>query len=186
MRPFLAAFTRLRLRRRRTVLIVAAFGAALALGGAGGASAAATGPNLVTGHSGVAVTRVSAVTQDTAVIYTSGAWTTVTSTSVYALNGQWVDARFTAESACYGTAGSWCAVRILVDGVESEPVVATDFAFNSATASGGQTGWASHSVERVKTVGFAGSHSVVVQAASIGSVSHRLDDYTLLAYVLTP
>jgi hypothetical protein len=41
-------------------------------------------------------------------------------------------------------------------------------------------------VERVKSATFAGTHSVVVQAASVGAVSHRLDDWTLLAYIITP
>ena len=42
-------------------------------------------------------------------------------------------ARFTAESVCSGVSG-WCPVRILINGSEMDPVVGSDFAFDSTEA----------------------------------------------------
>lgn len=180
MRPLLA-----RLRQRTGLLILTS---ALLAGLVGSGIAAAA----VTGHSGTTVTRVSVLTQDSATTYTSSAaWTTVGSTTVYGLTGQWVDSRFTAESACYGSLGSWCSVQILIDGFAGEPVVGTDFAFNSVTNSGGAngtsaSGWASNSVERFRTFTTTTSHTIVVQARIIGTATLRLDDWTLVNTVVTP
>ena len=162
---------RLHTRGRRIAVVAAAAAAILGIG-SGIAVAAATG------HSGTSVTRVSVLTQDTAAVYSQAAWTTVGATSVYATTSQFILARFTAETACYGSTSGWCSVRILIDGVEAEPVVGTDFAFDDA---GSSTGWESHSVERTRTVAASGSHSVTVQAAVIGTLNNRLDDWTLTA-----
>ncbi len=164
-------------RRRASVaaaLITAVLGAAAVTGVATAA---------VIGHAGTSITRVSVVTQDAAALYSSTSWTNVGSTSIYATSGQFIVARFTAESACYGSTSGWCSVRILVDGVEAEPVVGTDFAFNDA---GSASSWESLSVERVHTVSATGSHTVVVQAASVGSLTDRLDDWTLTATAVAP
>lgn len=158
---------------RRRAAVVAALAAAI-LGVGVGVAAAAT-----TGHSGTSITRVSVLTQNAAALYTSTAWTNVGSVGVFAGPGQFIDARFTAESACYGAAAGWCSVRILIDGVEAEPVVGTDFAFDDA---GPATAFESHSVERVHTVTTSGTHTVTVQAASVGgTLTDRLDDWTLTA-----
>ncbi len=165
------------LRSRRTILVA---GAAVltAVGVVSGVAVAAT-----TGHSGTSVTRVSVATNDRVAVYSAAAWTTVGSTSVYALAGQFIDARFTAESSCYGGTSGWCSVRILVDGVEAEPVSGLDFAFNDA---GSLSAWESLSVERVRTVTTSGSHVVVVQTATVGGLTHRLDDWTLTAMAVSP
>jgi hypothetical protein len=82
-------------------------------------------------------------------------------------------ATFTAESRC--TASTYCSIRILCDGVELQPVVGTNFAFNSP---GGST-WKSLSVTRHTEVVPAGTYSCQVQSARVGgSGSHVLDDWT--------
>jgi hypothetical protein len=171
-------FKRLSMRTaRRALVVVGASVAALAVG-SGVAFA------LVTGHFGTSVTRVSVETNDTAVVYTSNAYVNVGSTTIFALAGQFIDARYTAETLCFGGTSGWCSVRILVDGVEAEPVVGTDFAFS---ARGSTSSWESNSVERVRTVTTSGTHTVTVQAASIGAgVSDRLDDWTLTAMAVSP
>src|SRR5262245_3014003 len=115
-----------RLRKHfSTRAIVITAGAVAALGVVGAGTAYAT----FRGHFGSTITRVAVLTQDTAATYSSSAWTNVGSTSLYARSGYLVDAQFTAESACSGGSG-WCSVRILIDGVEADPVVGTDFSFN--------------------------------------------------------
>lgn len=167
-----------RLRRRSTVLVLVAL-AALTLTGASVAAAATTG------HSGTTVTRTAVVTQDTAVVYGGTTYANVGSLGIYALAGQWITVTFTAESTCTGPTG-WCSVRILVDGVEAEPVVGTDYAFNSPAASG-PVGWAGHSVTRVRTATQSTTHTVIVQTINVaGATGHRLDDWTLEAQVITP
>src|SRR4051794_13715508 len=162
---------RLKSGRRRAVVIAALTAGILGVGA--GVAAAAT-----TGHTGTSITRVSILTQNAAALYTGTAWTTVGSVGVFAGPGQFIDARFTAETACYGANSGWCSVRILVDGLEAEPTVGTDFAFDDA---GIASGWESHSVERVRTVTTSGTHTVTVQATEIGGLTNRLDDWTLTA-----
>lgn len=91
--------------------------------------------------------------------------------------------RFIAESSCTGggAVSRWCSVRILVDGVEANPVVGTDFAFDS-TDTGTETAssWESHAVERIARVS-AGLHTVTVQwGVNIAGPTFRLDDWTLV------
>ena len=83
-------------------------------------------------------------------------------------------ATFSAESNCTGAAGSWCAVRILIGGVEGEPASNTDFAFDSTGDD-----WESHSVTRSRIVG-PGTHTIQVQAARVsGATALMLDDWHL-------
>lgn len=92
-------------------------------------------------------------------------------------------ARFTAESYCAGGgAGSYCSIRIVVDGNEAAPVVGNDFAFDAVGAS--DDFWESNSVERSVAGLGAGSHTVVVQQAVASATSFRLDDWSLSALVL--
>jgi hypothetical protein len=97
-------------------------------------------------------------------------------------------ARFSAESACFGGVG-WCSVRILVDGVEMDPVVGTDFAFDSTNGGADTaTSWESHSMDRSRIVG-PGNHTVVVQRAVVeGSTTNtfRLDDWSLTIEQVQP
>ena len=84
-------------------------------------------------------------------------------------------ARFSGESACGGSDG-WCAVRILVNGVELTPVVGTQFAFDDT----GSTTWESSFVERTSGTVNPGSYTVTVEAAVVGSAtSFSIDDWAL-------
>src|SRR5439155_15338671 len=87
-------------------------------------------------------------------------------------------ARYSGESACYGGTGAqWCTVRILVNGVEMDPVVGTDFAFDGTDNSTESfASWESHAMERTKKVG-AGTYRLLVQWRTTSSTtSFRLDD----------
>jgi hypothetical protein len=161
-------------RGRRVGLLGAIAVALVGVGVASGVAVAAS-----TGHSGTSITRVAVTTQNAAAVFTSSTYTTVGTVGIFATAGQFVDARFTAESSCSGAGTGWCSVRILIDGVEAEPVSGTDFAFDDAGAS---TAFESHSVERVRSVTTSGTHTVTVQAASVlTALSFRLDDWTLTA-----
>jgi hypothetical protein len=107
-----------------------------------------------------------------------------------------IDARFTAESACYRTtttsAGGWCSVRTVIysptspaiASVEMNPVAATDFAFDSTNGAGETaSSWEGHALERSYIVPASSTPRVwyvQVQAAIVGSsVALRLDDWHL-------
>jgi hypothetical protein len=68
-----------------------------------------------------------------------------------------INARFHAESACFGgAAGGWCSTRILIGGVPgepNEPGASFDFAFDS-TDSGDETvtSWEARAMERHRCV----------------------------------
>ncbi len=71
--------------------------------------------------------------------------------------------RFGTESRCSGTvAGSFCGVRVLVDGLEASPIDDRPH-FDSV---GG--GWQSNSIERSFSGLAKGNHTVVVQWATFG------------------
>jgi hypothetical protein len=159
--------------RRACVMAGVAF-ATLALG----ASAAFA---TFTGTAGTSVSRVSTLTQSDAATYTNTWFTSFGLLNIYARDGQMIDVTFTAESACAGSVGGWCSVRVLVDGDEASPVVGTDFAFDNAE---GPYTWESHSVERVAVADYTGNHRVTVQTAQVGGASERLDDWTLRAIVV--
>ena len=86
--------------------------------------------------------------------------------------------RFSAESKC--DAVNWCTARILVDGVEANPKVGPDFAFDSP---GGET-YQSLSMDRTSDViagtGTARNVPVEVDIAVDGGGSWRLDDWSVV------
>jgi hypothetical protein len=90
-------------------------------------------------------------------------------------------ARFAAETSCYGAPG-YCKVRVLVNGLEMEPVVGSEYAFDSSD-NGTETSssWEGHAVERSKTVcGSFSNVTVKVQySVSVPTVTFRLDDWHL-------
>jgi hypothetical protein len=93
------------------------------------------------------------------------------------------NARFTAESVCTGGAG-WCSVRILLNGVEMDPVAGLDFAFDSTDgATEGAASWEARAMERSKvfaTGAAAGVVTVQVQyAVTNAALTFRLDDWHL-------
>jgi hypothetical protein len=87
-------------------------------------------------------------------------------------------ARFAGESYCDGgTTSNYCSVRIMIDGVEAQPAVGFDFAFDTDSAS--DDWWEAHSIDRSAVVG-AGSHTVTVQwAVTDSGTTFRLDDWSL-------
>lgn len=108
-----------------------------------------------------------------------GFFTTVTSTTIdvpASFNKARIVARFSGESNCQGEAGSWCILRILVDGVEMNPVGPSGgFAFDSP----GDT-WSGIALERTSKVLGPGTHTVTVEGA-LGQFSTEwyLDDWQL-------
>ncbi|MEJ3748155.1 hypothetical protein WEI85_33325 [Actinomycetes bacterium KLBMP 9797] len=102
-------------------MLVAAL-AALVFTGAGAAVAVATS------KSGTTVTRTVVSTENAATTHAGATFTTVRTIGVFAQSSSFIVARWTAESACYGGTG-YCSARILIDGVEAEPVAGNDFAF---------------------------------------------------------
>lgn len=98
-----------------------------------------------------------------------------------------VDARFTAESLCTGTAG-WCSARIVLVNAagttvsELHPVVGTDYKFDTL-------GGAEETGVLERTSGFigAGTYTVRVQALRMAGVSQfTLDDQHLTVGLVNP
>ncbi|MDF5757355.1 hypothetical protein [Spongiactinospora sp. TRM90649] len=113
---------------------------------------------------------------------TYGSWgnipTAVVTVNVPAGTTRFVDARFTAESLCAGTASAWCSVRIVVVNsagtiTELQPVTSTDYRFDSP---GGAE--EAHALERFSAPLGAGTYTVRVQALRMtGITQFILDDY---------
>jgi len=93
-----------------------------------------------------------------------------TSTSVSVPPGQTgrLLATFSANARCYGNGApaEWCAIRILVDGVEMSPRAGMNFAFASPAADGFPE-YELKSIDRISVELGPGSHSVVVQGAVV-------------------
>jgi hypothetical protein len=84
---------------------------------------------------------------------------------------------FSSESQCSG-GGGWCIVRITVDGTELNPVVGTDFAYDSVGDP-----WESHAVARSSETLAAGAHTVQVQVATTSAATTlRTDDWALVIW----
>lgn len=89
-----------------------------------------------------------------------------------------ISARFTAESQCFGQAGRWCSLRVIVSNVaggfvEMQPASGLDYAFDTVAADV----WEGHALERSLRVG-AGTYRVRVQRAVSGAgATFRLDDW---------
>ena len=75
---------------------------------------------------------------------------------------------FTDEAGCAGTtAGNWCDVEILVDGVEAAPGDGTDYAIDTSDGTG-TFKWVGAALNRNITVA-AGTHTVQVMYAPVFS-----------------
>jgi hypothetical protein len=83
---------------------------------------------------------------------------------------------FSGESFC-SSAAAWCSVRITVNGAEIEPVVGTDYAFDSGT---GSDAWEGHSMVRVSPVLPAGTYIVRAQFAAVSGGAMTLDDWAMV------
>jgi hypothetical protein len=84
---------------------------------------------------------------------------------------------FSGESNCSGTPGGWCALRVTVNGAESNPIVGANFAFDSMSSSGDL--WESHSIQRISNRLPAGTYSVQVEWAVVGTGTFNIDDWLL-------
>ena len=122
-------------------------------------------------------------------VYTSSVFTNVPTAAIAVTVPSGVnrllDARFTSESQCVG--GSWCSVRIVVVNAagavtELNPASGTDFAFDSASTDA----WESHAIERSSYYLAPGSYRVLVQAATVGGATLRLDDWHFAVEVIRP
>ncbi len=143
---------------------------------------------VITGVRGGPITKVTIARSTDAFSTTSTSYVNVPGGSAFIGVGSGdsalILARFSAESVCFG-AGGWCSVRILLFGpagaVEMNPASGSDFAFDSTDAGRSTSAeWESHSMDRSSNVVGAGSYTVVVQAATVGSpITFRLDDYSL-------
>jgi hypothetical protein len=116
----------------------------------------------------------------------AAAWTDVPgatrAVTVPAGSQRYLSARFSGESFCSG--GGWCSVRIVVVApsgavVEMDPIVGTDYAFDSG--SGSTDAWEGHAMERSSPKLNAGAYQVKVQAAVVaGATGFNLDDWTFV------
>jgi len=86
-------------------------------------------------------------------------------------------ATFTAESNCAGTPGGWCSIVINCDGVQLQPAVGTDFAFDSVGPTSSTSNFHSLSVTRRSNIFTGGSHSCEVRENLVSATSFRLDDW---------
>ena len=105
----------------------------------------------------------------------SNTWVQLTAGAITIPAGQtgYLLTTYSGESLCAGTSG-WCAVRVLVNGVESNPIVGSNFAFDSADVDG----WESHSIQRISRLLGAGTYTVEVQwLYTAAGINDQLDDW---------
>jgi hypothetical protein len=122
--------------------------------------------------------RHKSVTEGNGTFFTSPSYTQVTATTVTipsSIPTARLLARFSSESRCNGPSGSWCTLRILVNGFEMNPVVGTDYAWDSP----GEVG-ATASIDRTSGILLPGTHTVSVEARPVGQATLlALDDWQL-------
>jgi len=151
---------------------------------------------------GGSVDRVAVLTETAANIYTPGGANpppgtfvtlpgAVINTDVPPNSTRLFVVQFSAESACYSpgsVGGNFCQVRILIGGVEGNPVAGPDFAFDS-TDLGDDTGasWESHAMQRSRRIGntsaaFLPVQIVVQRTTTSTGTTLRLDDWHLTMF----
>jgi len=116
----------------------------------------------------------------------SAGWATLPGSafSVVLNQNKLVTTRFTAESACYGASG-WCAARVVYRRLpggpitELNPVVSTDFAFDSTDSnSEGFGSWESHAINRSVRL-TPGRYQFFIQVRPVQSgINFRVDDWS--------
>lgn len=137
-------------------------------------------------HAGGVTQQSFAVTQTDALTTAAAAFVPLPAASIVvtvpAGKTRLIKARFSGESACYDAA-AWCSVRIMLQFpsgalLEMNPVVGTDFAFDSSDsgAEGGGS-WEAHSIDRSRRIG-AGTYRVFVQWGVVGVGTFWLDDWS--------
>ena len=135
--------------------------------------------DFVTNEAGQGAKRLKVINSTTFFHITSFNYIDLTSTTIdipAGIHQARIVARFSGESNCQGLGGSYCILRILVDGVEINPVGPPGgYAFDS---SGDR--WSGNALERTSNVLLPGTHTVTVQGA-LGqfATSWFLDDWQL-------
>ena len=135
-------------------------------------------------HTGKAVNSVTVVTESATSSTGSTAFTNLPGASVTikvpAGKTQLVQAQFSSQSICFANVGfSWCAIRILADGVEMAPADGINFAYDS-TSTDGQAGafFKALSMDRTIVLG-AGTHTITAQwAVHDSGLSFQIDNWT--------
>ena len=152
-------------------------------------AAVAVAGGVITKESGKSVSRVIARGSTGSQVFETVAWQDVVgakaTVKVPAGRQALVTARFSAESSCVGTGGKggpYCAVRILIGGVQGHPASGENFAFDRSDAGNeGAFSLEGHAMERFRILG-PGTHVVKVQATPLNGtgLSFRLSDWALV------
>src|SRR6476660_2638923 len=172
----------MKLQSRR--VLIGVIGGAVAIGVIGGvALASVNGESTISakGLSAIKVVRGPNATDTTSstFAYLPGATTKI---KVKAGTHAVIVVDFSAESNCQGTPGTYCSVRIKIGTKSGRPATGTDFAFDSADASGdtGGAGWKSAAMQRSSNRLGPGTYTVKVQYATVnGATDFRLDDWSM-------
>lgn len=166
----------------RKVVVVTALVSTLLLAGTAAYAVVTTRSGSVTDQQQFVHDTNQFVTSSAAFVTVPTSWTSLTITGPHMF-----DARFTAEARCAGNTG-WCSVRIIMVTpagvlVELDPVVGTDFAFDSAPADTGE----GHAIERTSASMPAGGYRFAVQVAVAGGATAAwLDDWTFTVGAVRP
>jgi hypothetical protein len=172
----------MKLQSRRALIGV--IGVAAAIGVVGGvALASVNGESTISakGLSAIKVVRGPNATDTASSTYTNlpGA---ITKIKVPSRTHAVIVVDFSAESNCTGTSVAYCSVRIKIGRHSGQPNTGTDFAFDSADASGdtGGAGWKSAAMQRSSNRLGPGTYTVKVQYATVnGATDFRLDDWSM-------
>ena len=167
---------------KRLITIAALATVAAALTGMAARSALAGSVTTVTKTAG-AVVNVKALgsTGSTTVLGSSG-WKDVpgsaTAIAVPAGHKMLVNTRFTAESACFGSA-SICPVQVLIGGVAAGPANGSNVDFDSSEGgTESSASWESHSIDRSLILG-PGTYPVKVQMLAFAGATFQIEGWTL-------
>jgi hypothetical protein len=157
---------------------------AVAVGVVGGVAFAAVNGETTISAKGLSAVKV--VRGPNSASTSSSAWTDVpgATTKIKVKSGTHavLVVNFSAESNCTGTSGDWCTVRVRIGHKSALPSDGTDFAFDSADASGDTSGngWKSAAMQRSSNRLGAGTYTVKVQYAVVnGATDFRLDDWSM-------
>jgi hypothetical protein len=166
----------------RLITIAALATVAAAATGLAARSALADSVATVTKTAGAVVNVKALGSTDSMTVLGSSGWKDVpgsaTTIAVPAGHKMLVDARFTAESACFG-ASSGCPVQVLIGGVPAGPTNGSNGAFDS-TEGGTESSasWESHSTDLSRILG-PGTYPVKVQVLAWGGATFQIRSWTL-------
>jgi len=171
------------MKLQSTRVLIGVIGGAVAIGVIGGvALASVNGESTISakGLSAIKVVRGPNATDTTSSTY-AYLHAATTEIKVKAGTHAVIVVDFSAESNCQGTPGTYCSVRIKIGTKSGRPATGTDFAFDSADASGdnGGSGWKSAAMQRSSNRLGPGTYTVKVQYATVAATDFRLDDWSM-------